>query len=101
MTLALQAPDKIHDIISVDNAPIDAALLSSFGKYVSGMKKIEEAQVTKQVDADKILRNYEEVGAVCKFHGGTNLNSLLSSANFCWETFTGPLAAIASSSKFH
>lgn len=60
MTLALRSPQLIHDIISVDNAPLDAALLSDFANYIQGMKKIEEAAVTKQADADKILQHYEE-----------------------------------------
>jgi len=61
MTLALQSPDIVNDIISVDNAPLDAALLSSFGKYIQGMRKIEEAGVARQAEADKILKDYEEV----------------------------------------
>jgi hypothetical protein len=63
MTLALRAPEIIHDIVSVDNAPLDAALLSNFGKYIQGMRKIEEAGVTRQAEADKILHDYEEVCA--------------------------------------
>ena len=63
MTLALRSPEMIKDIVSVDNAPLDAALLSNFGKYIQGMKKIEEARVTRQAEADKILVDYEEVGA--------------------------------------
>lgn len=51
----------IDNIISVDNAPLDAALLSNFGKYIQGMKRIEAAGVTKQTEADKILQDYEEV----------------------------------------
>jgi len=62
MTLALKAPEIINDIVSVDNAPLDAALLSNFGKYIQGMRKIEEAGVTRQAEADKILQDYEEVG---------------------------------------
>ncbi len=62
MTLALQSPGLIDDIISVDNAPLDAALPSEFGKYIQGMKKIEDAQVTRQAEANKILQDYEEVG---------------------------------------
>lgn len=62
MTLALKAPEIINDVVSVDNAPIDAALLSNFGKYIQGMRKIEEAGVTRQAEADKILQDYEEVG---------------------------------------
>ncbi|EHL01687.1 putative Abhydrolase domain-containing protein C22H12.03 [Glarea lozoyensis 74030] len=67
MTLALQSPDLIDNIVSVDNAPIDAALLSSFGKYVQGMKRIEEAGVTKQAEADAILKDYEESLPVRQF----------------------------------
>lgn len=61
MTLALRSPQLINNIISVDNAPLDAALLGDFAKYIRGMKKIEEAEVTRQADADKILQQYEEV----------------------------------------
>ncbi|RAL60180.1 hypothetical protein DID88_000804 [Monilinia fructigena] len=60
MALALQSPEMVEDIVSVDNAPIDAALLSNFAKYIQGMKKIEEAGVSKQTEADKILQDYEE-----------------------------------------
>lgn len=66
MTLALRSPEIINDIVSVDNAPIDAALLSNFGKYIQGMKKIEEAGVTRQAEADKILVEYEEVRTYCR-----------------------------------
>jgi pimeloyl-ACP methyl ester carboxylesterase len=60
MTLALKHPEIIADVVSVDNAPLDAALLSNFGKYIQGMKKIEAAGVTKQAEADHILKDYEE-----------------------------------------
>jgi hypothetical protein len=52
--------------VSVDNAPLDAALLSEFGKYVQGMKRIEEAGITKQAEADNILKDYEDVRAVSR-----------------------------------
>ncbi|RQM04889.1 hypothetical protein DH86_00002675 [Scytalidium sp. 3C] len=61
MTLALRSPDLIRDIVSVDNAPIDAALLGSFAKYIQGMKKIEQQGVTRQGEADRILAEYEEI----------------------------------------
>jgi hypothetical protein len=61
MALALKSPELVEDIVSVDNAPIDAALLSNFGKYIQGMKKIEEAGVTRQAEADNILKDYEKV----------------------------------------
>lgn len=61
MTLALDSPELVRDIVSVDNAPVDAVLESNFSKYVEAMKKIDNAAVTRQADADKILRTYEPV----------------------------------------
>jgi hypothetical protein len=61
MTLALRSPAMVKDIVSVDNAPIDAVLSTDFAKYVRGMKKIEDAGVTTQKAADAILAEYEEV----------------------------------------
>lgn len=60
MTLALSSPDLIHDLVSVDNAPIDAVLGTSFARYVQGMRRIDAAGVTRQADADAILAEYEE-----------------------------------------
>lgn len=59
MVVALRAKTKIANLISVDNAPVDAALKSDFAKYVQGMRKIEDSRVTKQSEADAILAEYE------------------------------------------
>jgi pimeloyl-ACP methyl ester carboxylesterase len=61
MTLALHEPDMIANIIAVDNAPVDARLGSDFARYIQGMKKIDEANITRQAEADKILEEYEKV----------------------------------------
>lgn len=60
MTVALSNPSIVANLIPVDNAPVDAALKSDFGKYVQGMRKIEEARVQKQSEADDILQSYED-----------------------------------------
>lgn len=60
MTIALRNKVPIGSLIPVDNAPVDAALKSDFGKYVQGMKRIDEAGCKKQSDADAILADYEE-----------------------------------------
>lgn len=60
MTFALKYPDKIQNIVAVDNAPIDAPLHSSFEKYVQGMTRIEQVGITRLSEADKILQEYEE-----------------------------------------
>ena len=63
MTLALQSPAKVHALIAVDNAPVDAALKTDFASYVQAMKEVLRAGVAKQTDADKILQKVEEVRA--------------------------------------
>lgn len=60
MTFALKYPSQISDIVSIDNAPIDAALLSNFGKYIQGMHAIESASISRQAEADAILSSYEK-----------------------------------------
>jgi pimeloyl-ACP methyl ester carboxylesterase len=61
MVVALRSPHLVANLIPVDNAPVDAALKSDFGQYVKGMKKVEEAKVKKQSEADAIFKEYEEV----------------------------------------
>lgn len=61
MTVALRSPERVSGLIPVDNAPVNAALKSDFPKYVRGMQRVEEAKVSKQSDANKILEEYEEV----------------------------------------
>lgn len=63
MTVALDSPNLISALIPVDNAPVNAPLKSDFGKYVRGMQQIEAQNVAKQSDADKILKDYEEVSS--------------------------------------
>lgn len=60
MAVALRQRVPIGNLIPVDNAPVDAALKSDFGKYMIGMCKIDEAGVKSLKEADKILQDYEE-----------------------------------------
>lgn len=89
MTIALGSPELVSNIVSVDNAPIDAILSTDFGSYVRGMKKIEASQVSRQSDADKILREVEPVSrhTTCE-HVGTALTIGTVSPNsaiFAWK----------------
>lgn len=61
MTVALNSPKRVSGLIPVDNAPANAALKSDFPKYVRGMQHVEQAKVSKQSEANKILEDYEEV----------------------------------------
>ena len=64
MIVALRSPRLVGTLVSVDNAPVDATLKSDFGRYIQAMRRIEEAQLTKQSEADDLLKQYEEVGLV-------------------------------------
>ena len=66
MTVALRSPEIVGALISVDNAPVDAHLKSEFHKYAQGLREVEEARVKRQVEADDILRKYEEVSRSSK-----------------------------------
>ena len=61
MTVALRSPKTVSALVPVDNAPVDASLSSNFPKYIQGMREVEEAGIKKQVEADNILKKYEEV----------------------------------------
>jgi pimeloyl-ACP methyl ester carboxylesterase len=91
MTLALRSPDLIHDIVAVDNAPVDAALGSDFARYVQGMKRIDEAGVTRQAEADRILAEYESALPVRQFLLG-NLHRPVPGSNT--QKFRVPLNII-------
>ncbi|GAO45883.1 hypothetical protein G7K_0129-t1 [Saitoella complicata NRRL Y-17804] len=60
MTLALQNPDLVHRLIAVDNAPVNAILSRDFARYVRAMKRIDQAKVSKQSEADEILKEDEQ-----------------------------------------
>ena len=64
MTIALRSPNTVGSLISVDNAPVDATLKSDFPKYIQGMRRIEEAQITKHSEAEDIMKQYESVCAL-------------------------------------
>jgi len=67
MTLALGSPDLVQDVIAVDNAPVDAAIGSDFARYIRGMKRIDEANVTRQSEANDILRDFEDSATIRQF----------------------------------
>ncbi|KAF8433127.1 prolyl oligopeptidase-like protein [Terfezia claveryi] len=59
MAVSLRRPDLVRDIIAIDNAPIEAMMGSSFGQYIQAMRRIEDANLQKQSDANSILKEYE------------------------------------------
>jgi pimeloyl-ACP methyl ester carboxylesterase len=93
MTLALRNPHSISALIPVDNSPVDATLKSDFSRYVQGMRVVEDAQVTKQSDADAILQKYEEALPIRQFL----LTNLTRSPETNAVKFRIPIKTLASS----
>jgi pimeloyl-ACP methyl ester carboxylesterase len=60
MGVALRSPDLVSELISVDNAPVDALLGSSFSRYIQGMQEVERAQVHNSKQAYAIMGKYEK-----------------------------------------
>ncbi|KAI0540943.1 alpha beta hydrolase fold family [Xylaria digitata] len=79
MTLALDQPSLISDLVSVDNAPIDATLSRDFATYIRGMRHIEEAGVTRQSEADSILASYESDIGIRQFLLGNSYRAPVAS----------------------
>ncbi|KAK0392155.1 hypothetical protein NLU13_1653 [Sarocladium strictum] len=67
MAVALSSPELVSDIVAVDNAPVDVTLSRDFAEYVRAMKKIQDAQTTRQADADRILEQVEQSLPVRQF----------------------------------
>ena len=61
MCVALKSPEKVANLIPVDNAPVDAELKTDFGRYVRGMREMERKKVKRQSEADEILAPYAKV----------------------------------------
>lgn len=93
MVLALRNPDATSGLVSVDNSPVDAVLHSTFGKYIQGMRDVEDAKVTKQSDADAILQKYEESLPIRQFL----LTNLTRSPDSTTLKFRIPIQTLASS----
>ncbi|KAJ5676101.1 hypothetical protein N7462_008998 [Penicillium macrosclerotiorum] len=93
MAVALRSPERISGLIPVDNAPVNAALKSDFPKYVRGMQRVEEAKVSKQSDANKILEDYEESLPIRQFL----LTNLIRSEEDKTLKFRVPLSVIGKS----
>ena len=96
MTVALHNPKLVDKLISVDHAPVDAVLRSDFGKYIQGMKMIEEAKLQKLSEADEMLKPYEESLAVRQFLL-TNLVNFKDESGRSCKKFRVPLQTIANS----
>ncbi|CAG8537092.1 4687_t:CDS:10 [Dentiscutata erythropus] len=58
MTIALMQAPQIDQLVVVDSAPTNAYISKEFSTYVEVMKKVEQAGVMKQSQADEIMKGY-------------------------------------------
>ena len=59
MTTALQHPQLVKKLVVVDIAPFSLHLSNDFASYIDAMRKIDQANVKKQSQADEILQDIE------------------------------------------
>lgn len=62
MALALRSSNVLKALVSIDNAPVRAALKSNFSNYIEGLRQVEKARVLRQSEAEEILKTFEAVG---------------------------------------
>ncbi|KAL2140605.1 hypothetical protein VTI28DRAFT_3569 [Corynascus sepedonium] len=96
MVLALDQPDLVANIVAVDNAPVDARLSSEFPRYIQAMRKIDEANTTRQAEADRILEPYEPSLTIRHFLLG-NLHRPGAARGDSTQKFRLPLATLGRS----
>lgn len=61
LTLALESPHLIKDVVAIDNGPIHLPLKSDFLGYLQGLARLQEERITSHRQADEILAAYEKV----------------------------------------
>lgn len=61
MCVALSEPQRIKNLIPVDNAPVDASFKSDFGQFLQGMREVAKHKPKKQKQAEEILKPYAKV----------------------------------------
>ncbi|KAL5336733.1 Alpha/Beta hydrolase protein [Aspergillus crustosus] len=64
LTLALNSPGLVNDIVAVDNCPIHLPLEPDFRTYLEGLGRLRHERVTSHQEADKILKQYEKSPAI-------------------------------------
>ncbi|EHA24050.1 hypothetical protein ASPNIDRAFT_180050, partial [Aspergillus niger ATCC 1015] len=64
LTLALESPTLIKDVVAIDNCPIRLPLESDFVRYLEGLARLRDERITDHLQADKILSQYEKSPAI-------------------------------------
>ncbi|OJJ72633.1 hypothetical protein ASPBRDRAFT_64984 [Aspergillus brasiliensis CBS 101740] len=64
LTLALESPTLIKGVVAIDNCPIRLPLESDFVRYLEGLARLRDEQITDHLQADRILSQYEKSPAI-------------------------------------
>jgi hypothetical protein len=65
LTLALEYPNLIKDVVAVDNCPIRLPLESDFAGYLQGLARLRDERIKNHWQADRIMSQYEKVLLKC------------------------------------
>ncbi|OOF93306.1 hypothetical protein ASPCADRAFT_516970 [Aspergillus carbonarius ITEM 5010] len=60
LTLALESPHLVKDILAIDNCPIHLPLEPEFERYLEALARLRDERVRTHQEADRILAKYEE-----------------------------------------
>ncbi|PYI08350.1 alpha/beta-hydrolase [Aspergillus sclerotiicarbonarius CBS 121057] len=60
LTLALESPNLVKDILAIDNCPIHLPLEPEFQRYLEGLARLRDERVSNHQEADRFLARYEE-----------------------------------------
>ena len=82
MLAALARPTIVERLVVVDMAPVDYGGLTTFGRYVEGMRALDLASVTTRADADAALVPYVEDQTVRAF---LLQNLVRTDSGFAWQ----------------
>ncbi|RDL31537.1 uncharacterized protein BP5553_09746 [Venustampulla echinocandica] len=91
LTVALQCPESVGNVIAIDNIPIHLPLSDDFHQYIEALKRVEQAKVTTHAQADFIVREYEK-SSIIRFFLLTNL---VSSPESSYLRFRIPLDVLS------
>ena len=61
LTLSLESPTLVKDVVAIDNCPIRLPLESDFARYLEGLARLGDERITDYSQADRILTQYEKV----------------------------------------
>lgn len=82
MLSALRHPERVERLVVVDMSPVSYKGLTTFGKYVEGMRALDVSAVQSRADATEALMPYVQSDSICAF---LLQNLRRSDGTFSWQ----------------